>query len=67
MKLIRTNKQYIGKVEAFELCLENGHDIPRKHQEILHSRQVGLQSDVIGKDSQGFYTEDVNVRGLILV
>ena len=66
MKLERTNKQYMGKVEAFELCLVNGHDMPRKNEEILHSRQVGLQSDVIGKDVDGYYSEDVNVRGLII-
>ena len=67
MKLVRENKQYIGKVEAFELCLQNNHDLPKKNMEILHSRQVGLQSDVIGKDSKGYYTEDVSVKGLIRV
>ena len=66
MKLLRSDKQYIGKVEAFELCLTNDHDLPKKNEEILHSRQVGLQSDVIGKDSNGYYTENVSVRGLII-
>ena len=62
MQLERTNKQYLGKVEAYEVCLENSHELPRKNEEIFHSRQVGLQSDVIGKDSQGYYIEDVTVR-----
>ena len=67
MKLIRINKRYIGKVEAYELCLDSGHDLPRKNQEIIHSRQVGLQSDVIGKDQAGYYTEDISVKGIILI
>jgi len=33
------------------------------NEEILHSRQVGLQSDVIGKDADGYYIEDVSVNG----
>ena len=63
MRLERTNKQYIGKVEAFEVCSINSHDMPKKNEEILHSRQVGLQSDVIGKDADGYYIEDVSVNG----
>ena len=66
MKIIRENKQYIGKVEALEICLSNGHELPTKNEEILHSRQVGLQSDVIGKESNRYYIEDVTVRGVIL-
>jgi len=67
MKLIRTEKNYIGKIEAYEVCLKNNHELPRKGREILHSRQVGLQSDVIGKDEQGYYIQDVSIKGLILV
>ena len=36
------------------------------NEEVLHSRQVGLQSDVIGKDADGYYIEDVSVKCLIL-
>jgi len=55
----RTEKQYIGKVEALEICLANGHDLPRKNKEWLHSRQVGLKSDLIGKDGAGFYVAEI--------
>jgi len=66
MNLIRTNKQYMGKVEAYEVCLMNGHELPTKGVEVLHSRQVGLQCDVVGKDKKGYYIEDVDVKALIL-
>ena len=66
MKLIRTARQYIGKVEAFEICLENKHDLPKKNEEILHSRDIRLQSDVIGKDNKGYYIEKVDIKCLIL-
>lgn len=50
-------KQYIGKTEALEICLENNHNLPLQGKEILHSRQVGVQSDLIGKDKTGYYTQ----------
>ena len=54
-----SEKVYIGREEAFEICLANGHDLPRRNKEFLHSRQIGLQSDLIGKDEQGYYIQEI--------
>ena len=67
MRLIRTNKKYISKEEAKQICLQNKHDLPERNQEILHSRQIGLQNDVIGYEKNQYYVEDVTVKGMILI
>lgn len=67
MKLIRSNKKYISKEEAKIICLKNKHELPKRNQEILHSRGIGLQNDVIGHEKNQYYIENVEVKGLILI
>jgi len=55
--MIKTEKQYLGKEEAFEItCIEWGNDkLPKKGIEHLRVGHRLQPTEVIGKDSQGFY------------
>jgi hypothetical protein len=54
-----TNRQHIGREEAFEIMLERGIEkLPRKGKEVwtVYAIGTGKKADILGKDEQGYYT-----------
>ena len=55
------DKTYIGKVEAFEIALLRGCELPRKGKENLtvYAIAENKKTEVIGKDEQGYYIAEL--------
>lgn len=55
-------KTYIGEVEALEVALERGCELPKKgHQNLtVHAVATGLPVEVLGRDSKGFYLSELS-------
>lgn len=50
-------KNYIGREEAFEICLSWGVDLPKKGVERVQVPCIasGQNMEAVGKDEKGFY------------
>ena len=62
-------REYIGKAEAWEYCLEAGiNRLPRKGEEIItivaysDPRYVEGEAPAIGKDDAGYYYTIINTE-----
>ena len=63
MKLIREEIKRLDKVEALVVSKYNGHKIPKLNEEIL-TMSKGM---VLGKDKDGYYAQNVSIKGMILI
>ncbi len=50
-------KTYIGSVEALEIALERGCELPKKGYEnwTVPAIATGLPAQILGQDAKGFY------------
>ncbi len=55
-------KTYIGQVEALEISLERGCELPKKGYQNLTVPAIatGLPTLILGKDNKGFYLSEMN-------
>lgn len=54
-------KTYIGQVEALEIALEKGFELPEEGREslIVHALVKKLPVEILGKDNKGFYLSEI--------